>query len=222
LNALPWSFSSLTAFETCARRYYHTRVVRDVLDAPGVEAQWGTEVHKHIEDRLLTGKQLPDNLRSYESFVAPLLTQGDIFVEKQLAVDSAFHPATWKGSSTWARGIVDVGVVSHSGTSAVLLDWKTGKRKPSSDQLMLFAGLAFANYPQLKRVSTAFVWLKDNKVDKEVFTRDDLPRIWGEFVPRVIRLERAYEQANFQPKPSGLCAKWCPVPRSKCVHSGTK
>jgi hypothetical protein len=107
-----------------------------------------------------------------------------------------------------------------NGNKALLLDWKTGKRKFDSSQLKLFAGLAFAHYPQVEIVFTGFVWLKEGKIDKDTFTREDVPAIWQEFVPRVRRLERAYEEDKFPPKPSGLCSKWCPVPNRLCKFSG--
>jgi hypothetical protein len=215
----PWSYSSLTSFETCARRYYHLKVARDVADTKHESAVWGSAVHKHLEDRLRDGTRLPDSISSYESFVAPIARRpGELIVERQFCIGSNLQPTEWSSSNAWCRGIVDVGVVN--GPKALLLDWKSGKRKLESDQLKLFAGLAFSHYPDLKIVFTGFVWLKDGKVDKQKFSREEAPLIWQEFIPRVRRLERAYEESNFPPKPSGLCRNYCPVPRSKCEFSG--
>ena len=215
----PWSYSSLTSFETCAKRYFHLKVAKDVVDTPHESATWGSTVHKHLEDRVKLGTSLPESLQGYERLVAPIISrQGTKLVEQQFAITADLSPTTWMGSDTWCRGIVDVGVLS--GSSAVLLDWKTGRRKPDSDQLKLFAGLAFAHYPEVNTVHTGFVWLKERAIDKQKFTREDVPVIWQTFVPRVRRLERAYEQLNFPPKPSGLCSRWCPVPKSLCEFSG--
>lgn len=221
-KAPSWSFSSLTSFETCAKRYYHIKVAKDVLDVPGDAATWGQQVHKHLEDRALTGTVLPQSLAHLEAVISPVLSApGEPLVEHQMAVTRDLKPTGWFAKDAWCRGIVDLGVVTPSGRSALLLDWKTGKRKPENDQLMLFAGLSFAHRPELMKVQTAFVWLKDGKVDKKQFVRDDVPAIWQHFMPRVLRLERAYTEANFPPSPSGLCRKYCPVPRSKCQFSGT-
>jgi PD-(D/E)XK nuclease superfamily len=217
----PWSYSGLTSFETCAKRYYHIKVARDVKDAPGEAALWGSIVHKHLEDRVRDGTQLPSSIAGYESLVAPLLaTTGTLLIEQQMAVDIALQPVEWDSPEAWCRGIVDLGLITSSGTQAMLLDWKTGKRKPDSDQLMLFAGLAFSHFPKLQQVQTSFIWLKDKKIDKQSFSRSDLPDIWQRFLPRVSRLVRAYVTASFPPKPSGLCAKYCPVGRSQCTFSG--
>lgn len=216
-----WSFSSLTSFETCPKRYFHIKVAKDVVDVPGDAATWGQQVHKHLEDRAADKTPLPESLGHLETIIAPVLAKpGTLLVEHQMAITKDLKPTEWFSPDAWCRGIVDLGVVTPSGTSALLLDWKTGKRKPDNDQLMLFAALSFAHRHDLQEARTAFVWLKEGKVDKKKFVRGDIPAIWQHFVPRVKRMERAYTEAQFAPKPSGLCAKYCPVPRSKCQFSG--
>lgn len=215
----PWSYSGLTSFETCPKRYFHIKVAKDVMDSPGEAAIWGSTVHKHLEDRVRDGIPLPQSIAGYERLAVPIVAHvGQKLVEQQMAVDVNLTPVDWTSDMAWCRGIVDVGVLT--GKRVVLLDWKTGKRKADSDQLKLFAGLAFAHYPQLEVAVTGFVWLKAGVVDKQRFERSQVPFIWQEFLPRVQRLERAYGEDKFPPKPSGLCSKWCPVPRHKCEFSG--
>ena len=97
----------------------------------------------------------------------------------------------------------------------MVLDYKTGKRKPS-EQLDLYAAYIFAHYPEVEDVKTIFVWLKEQKTDKKRFNRDELPIIWREFIPKVARLESAYNRDSWPAKPSGLCNGWCPV--KTCQH----
>ena len=218
-KAPPWSFSSLTAFETCPRRYYHLKVVKDTTDPPNEATAWGKTVHKHMEDRVSHGAPLPTVISSYEKMAAMIAdSPGEKLVEQQLAVDANLQPTEWMSPTAWCRGIVDVGVLTTK--HVVLLDWKTGKRKPQSDQLKLFAGLAFSHYPSVSTAATGFVWLKEKRVDKALFHRTNVSVIWLQFEPRVQRLERAYNDNKFPPKPSGLCNKWCPVPHRKCEFSG--
>lgn len=221
LKAPAWSYSALTSFETCAKRYYHIKVAKDVQDAPGEAAMWGSTVHKYLEDRVRDGTPLPVTVAGYEGLVAPIVNSGGTkLVEQQMAVTAELKPTDWTAPDAWCRGIVDVGVMSASQDRALLLDWKTGKRKSDNDQLMLFAGLAFSHYPNLQVVQTGFVWLKENKIDKQTFKREDVPIIWNNFVPRVMRFEGAYTKASFPPKPSGLCRNYCPVPKHQCEFSG--
>lgn len=87
----------------------------------------------------------------------------------------------------------------------------TGKRKPDSDQLMLFAALIFAHYEFIDRTDTAFIWVKDKKTDKESFTRDQEKDIWDHFYGKLARLEQSLVKDTWKKNPSGLCKGWCPV-----------
>ena len=215
----PWSYSALTAFETCPRRYELTRVTKEVVEKQTEATLWGNKVHKALEDFANGAKPLPDDLKRYEKYVKKIFTyEGKRVVEQRMAIDKNFRPTKWMAKDVWCRGIIDIGVVGSD--VAYLLDWKTGKRKPDSDQLKLFAALAFAHYPWVDKIVTGFIWLKDLQFDKEVFTRDQIPDIWDEFFPRLKRLEQAYTNDKWIAKPSGLCKNWCPVGRSLCEFCG--
>jgi len=215
----PWSYSALTAFETCPRRYQLTRVTKEVVEKQTEATMWGNKVHKSLE-LFAKGKQaLPPDLAKYEKYVRKIQSrEGKRVVEEKMALNTSFRPTTWFAKDVWVRGIIDIGVVGSE--TAYLLDWKTGKRKPDSDQLKLFAALAFAHYPWVDKVVTGFIWLKDAKFDKESFTREQLPEIWNEFLPRLQRLEHAFQEDKWVPKPSGLCKNWCPVGQRLCEFCG--
>jgi hypothetical protein len=218
----PWSYSSLTAFETCPRRYYLTRVSKQVTEPPSEAIVWGNEVHKALELRIAEDKPLPNHLTGYEGIVTKILSKpaDQVLTEQQLAVTSSFEPADWWGQDTWCRGVIDLAIVN--GSTAVLLDWKTGKIKPDSDQLKLFAALIMAHNPEVTKAKTGFVWLKHGKITAEKYTREDIPAIWQQFSPRVRRLELAFESDKWMAKPSGLCRAWCPVGRSNCEFCGQR
>jgi hypothetical protein len=86
--------------------------------------------------------------------------------------------------------------------------------------MKLFAAATFAAFPYLERVKTAYIWLAHNQIDSKDYVKEDVPGIWQEFTPRVIRLVKALDDDKFPPKPSGLCRAHCPVPKSKCEFSG--
>lgn len=208
MKAPPWSYSSLTSFETCPYKYYKTRVAKDVKEPEGEAAKWGTEVHKHLELRVKDETPLPDALQYLEPIVGKVIqSPGTKYTEQQLALDRDYSPVSWYDANAWARAIIDLTIIN--GNKAVTLDWKTGKRKPGSDQLKMSAGLLFHHYPEVEVVNTGFVWIKEKKVDKEQYTREDIPVIWQEFLPRVARVDKAFESDRWQKKPSGLCKAWC-------------
>ena len=220
-NMPPWSYSALTAYETCPRRYYLTRVAKEVVEPPTEATIWGNRVHSAIEDYIKSGKPIPTGMEKWGQMAEQFkgVKDGEVFAEMKLAITSDFIPTEWESSDAWCRSIVDAGVIRSTKISAV--DWKTGKRKRDSTQLKLFAGMLFAHYKGVEVITTGFVWLKENKVDKERFTRNDIPEIWGEFLPRVGRLEHAYRDSAWEPRPSGLCKKWCPVGKHKCSFCGS-
>lgn len=202
-----WTYSSLDKFQTCPRQYYHVRVKRDVKEPPTEATIWGEKVHSAMEYRLKDGTPLPEGMTQWEGLAKKLAAlPGEKFCEVEMAVTADFQPAPW--SAAWSRGIADLLIID--GDRAVNLDYKTGKRK-LTHQLMLYAGYTFALHPQVNEVETGFIWLKDKKIDKETFTRGDIPRIWNTFLPAVRKLETAYERDAWPCRPSGLCKGWCPV-----------
>ena len=218
-HVLPWSYSSLTAFETCPRRYKLTRLEKKVVEPQTEATTHGNEVHKALELATKGEKPLPDKYKQYIPIVDRLKAKpGKKLIEWKFGLTASYKPTTFFASDVWCRGVIDYGVVTT--TAACLLDHKTGKPKPDADQLKLFAGVAMATYPYVENVSTGYLWLAYNKTTSENFTRADIPEIWQEFGGRVARMEHAYKNDDFPPKPSGLCKSWCPCPRSMCEFSG--
>lgn len=202
-----WTYSQLDKFETCPRQFYHVRVKKDVVEPPTEHTIWGEKVHTALEHRVMVGTPLPDGMRHWESLAAKIANMpGNKMCEQKMALDANFEPTEW--SAAWSRGIADV-LVTHN-DKAVVMDYKTGKRK-LTDQLTLYAAYTFAYHPEVQHVTTGFVWLKDKKIDREQFTREDIPKIWQSFLPRVRKLELAYEKDAWPCRPSGLCKGWCPV-----------
>ncbi len=202
-----WTFSQLEKFETCPKQFYHVRVAKDVIEPQTEATLWGSKVHTAMEDRIRDGTPLPEGMEQWEGFAKKICAMpGEKLAEEKMALDKSFQPADW--DNAWTRGIADM-LIIH-GNKAATLDYKTGKRK-LTHQLMLYAAYTFAYYPEVDTVTTGFVWLRDKKIDRETFTRADIPTIWGTFLPKVRKLEAAYEKDKWMARPSGLCNGWCPV-----------
>lgn len=212
-----WSYTALTGFETCPYRYYRTRVTKDVTEPQTEALRWGNEVHKALEQHAKTDAPLPTGMDQAGGIIQKLKQRpGELIVEQQIALDANLQPCDWFAKNTWLRGVVDFGLVGAR--NAVALDWKTGKMKPDSEQLKLFAALLLHAYTQVQKVVTGFVWLRDKKITKQTYTRHDLGEIWGIFMPRVKRLEQAFADDKWPKRPSGLCRNYCPV--AACEHNG--
>ena len=222
MKPVAWSYSALDAFETCPRRYYLTRVSKQVKEPQTDATQWGLRVHKALEVRVDKGIPLPETLKQYEPVAASIVAHREkgavIRCEQKLSLSKSFKPTTWFEQTTWVRAVVDVSI--ERGNKAVVLDYKTGKQKEDSAQLRLSAAVVFAHKPAIEKITCGFLWLKDGANTTETFTREQVPDIWNEFLPRVQRLESAMEKQQFPPRPSGLCRAWCPVGRKLCEHCG--
>lgn len=202
-----WTYSQLDTFETCPRKFYHTKVKKDVVEPPTVHTEWGTRVHTAFEEFMLNGTPLPEGMTQWQTLANKIAAlPGQKLTEYKYALDRNFQPTDWKGS--WTRGIADL-VVIHK-DKAVVMDYKTGKRKPT-EQLDLYATYIFAHHPEVSVVNTGFVWLKEKRFDWGKVPREQLPVVWQGFLPRVAKLESAYERDRWPAKTSGLCNGWCPV-----------
>lgn len=207
MNMPPWTYSQLESFETCPKKHYHLKVARDVVEPPSPHAEWGTRVHTAFEDAVQKQQILPEGMTQWQSLANKIARlPGEKFPEIKLAIDSSFKPADWKNA--WSRGIADLLVVC--GKKAAVIDYKTGKRKPS-EQLDLYANYVFHHYPEVEKVTTCYVWLKERKIDRKSISRASLPVTWQSLLPRVRKLESAYERDSWPARPSGLCNGWCPV-----------
>jgi hypothetical protein len=219
----PWTYSQLDSFENCPKKFYHLKVARDVVEPPTVHTEWGTRVHTALEDYVKDGTPLPEGMTQWDGIAAKLKAlPGEKHTEIQFAIDANFQPCAWKGS--WSRGIADLLVIYKD--KALVADYKTGKRKPT-EQLDLYANYVFHHYPEVNTVTTGFIWLKEKKVDwnsgrpgKQPITRGEVPFVWAEFLPRVRKLESAYERDKWPAKTSGLCKAWCPV--LSCEFNGKR
>ena len=65
----PWSYSALTSYETCPKRYQLTRVTKQVIEKQTEATVWGNEVHKALELFAKGQKPLPETMEEYGRYV---------------------------------------------------------------------------------------------------------------------------------------------------------
>lgn len=211
-----WTYSQLESFETCPKKHYHLKVARDVTEPPSPHQEWGTRVHSAFEDAINKDHPLPEGMRQWQALADKLRAiEGDKLTEQKFAIDRNFQPTGWK--TAWSRGIADLVILR--GTQAAVLDFKTGKRKPS-EQLDLYANYAYHHYPNVTSVRVGYVWLKDRRIDWKSTTADSVSTTWQTLLPRVRKLESAFERDSWPARPSGLCRGWCPV--TSCSFNSKK
>lgn len=217
-----WSYSALTSWESCPHKHAETKFKKRWPDEKGPAALWGTTVHEAFENRLKYKTPLPTWGDKWEPLVQRIeRANGTVQVEHKIALNSRFQPCDFfKGPDVWVRAVADVAVLNLQAKTLYTLDWKTGNFKPDTDQLRLSAAINLAHHPHLERATIQYAWLKDGRTTTETLTRDDIPGVWNDFLPRVERMKIGIEAERFDKKPNGLCRQYCPV--LSCEFNGRK
>jgi CRISPR/Cas system-associated exonuclease Cas4 (RecB family) len=219
-GATPWSYSSLTAYETCPKRFYLTRVTKQASEKQTEATIHGNQVHKALENYVSNAAPLPEKYEQYRAVVDRLKTaEGKKVTECKFGLTKALAPTGFFDKNVWCRGVLDIGILKEK--EVIILDYKTGKRKLDGDQLRMFAGAAMAMWPYAEKVKTGYLWLQTGQMDTEEFTPEDKPKIFQDFAARVHRMETSESNDDWPAKPSGLCKNWCPVGRTLCNHCGS-
>lgn len=213
-----WSYSRLKNFEACPKKHYEVDIIKRVTEAESEQLRWGNRVHDAFAKRL--GEQraaLPKGMERFEHWADKLVTPpGNIFVENKLALTRDFAACGFFDDGVWFRAVGDA--IKINGSVALIVDWKTGKIVEDSVQLALSAACVFAKYPEVKKVRSRFVWLKENAKTDQDFVPEDMPGLWKALWPRIEALEHAHNTTSYPALPGGLCRNWCPV--RSCPHNG--
>lgn len=215
---LSHSYSSIKLFENCPYRYFRQRIVKDVKDEGGDASKAGERIHKMMEDRLKDKTPLPEEAASHENLcqaVEVMSKNNTLLVEAELVLDENLKPTEWWAPNAWLRSKLDVLVLA--GSTAVVLDWKTGRRRADPFQMELSAVQVFRHYPDVEKVRTSLVWMKSKEMDTKTYPRKESNAIWADVIARIRRIYDAYDDEFWPAKPSGLC-NYCPV-RPTCEHA---
>jgi hypothetical protein len=76
----------------------------------------------------------------------------------------------------------------------------------------------FLHFPEVKHVRGGLVFVVSNNLIKETYAESDAQGLWAKWVGRVEAMKTAVRENVWNPKPSGLCKRHCPV--TACVHNG--
>lgn len=217
-KAFSWSYSRLKNFEACPKKHYEVDIRKSIKEEESEQLHWGNLVHDALAARCGDKRvPLPPQMQRYEEWALKMITSpGNILVEQKLSITKEFGDCGYFDANTWFRAKGDL--IKLVPPVALIVDWKTGKIVEDSVQLALSAACVFARYPEIKKIRSCFVWLKDNADTVQDFTPEDMPAMWKGLWPRIEALEQAHNTTTYQAKPGGLCRNYCPV--KECPHWG--
>jgi len=219
LNKYTWSYSSISLFQQCPRKYYRLRVLKDVTEPHAAHLDYGKEVHKAAEDYVCNDKSLDPR---YE-FLKPTLEAfkslpGMRLCEYEMGLTKDFEPCGFRDKQVWFRGIADLLIID--GDHAHLVDYKTGKTSQYADtkQLELLALLVFKHFPYVKTIKAGLVFVVAEDLVKAAFETENQDRAWAKWLPEIQRLESAMTTNVWNARPNFTCRKHCAV--LDCEHNG--
>lgn len=214
MKPFAWSYSALTRFENCPKQYWHLNVRKDFKDEDSEFAHEGKLIHDAMHNRLCRDTPLPMTVRYLEPIAKRFDgVKGERSGELKLALNRDFEPVEFFAPDVWVRAVVDFLIVKKS--TALMFDWKTGKKKPDFTQLGLSAAVLARWMPEIELFKTAYVWTKSKEVSPKNFTISKLQDVWNELLPRVAKMEEARKTTTFPAQESGLC-RYCVV--NTCPH----
>ena len=207
-----WSMSRLFEFESCPYAVYLGKVEK--MPSPsGSAAERGTKIHDHIE-MYIRGEHT-DVIKEMRGFIKLIDLMRDEYVEARCEVegDWAFtrdwQVTEWSAKDAWARMKLD-GLLHESATSAVIVDWKTGRKfgneMKHNQQGMGYAIGSFRRYPELESVAVKFAYLDQNDELTGHYTRKQAELLEPGLTLRADKMTTCTE---FEPKPSFHACRWC-------------
>ena len=201
-------------YEHCPKKYYHLHVAKDVKDGDSEWAADGKFIHDALKTRVINNKPLPLNLRHYEKIAAKFAaTPGEKHGEMKLALTREFEPCDYFAPDVFVRVVIDLTIIKD--TTAIVVDWKTGKVKDDPTQMALNAAVLSRWMPEIDLFKTVFVWLKSSNLTPKNYSISMFTAVWNDLLPRVAKIEAARKITNFPARPGPLCG-WCPV--KSCPH----
>mgnify|MGYP003652135859 CR=1 FL=1 len=214
-----WSFSRIKAFDTCPKQFYHTSVLKQFPYVESDAMRYGTEFHKAAEDFIRDGTPVPERFAFSQPVLDSLAAKpGRKLCEYKFGLTAALEPCDFFAKDVWFRGIVDLIIID--GDVATIIDYKTGKSAKYAErgQLELMALAMFKHFPEIKVVRGGLLFVIANEMVKAKYDIEGESALWKKWLTEYAKMEKAFEVDVWNPRPSGLCKRHCPV--QECVHNG--
>lgn len=216
---MKWSYSSISLFQQCPRKYYHLKVVKDVVEPESEAMLYGTLVHKAAEDYISEGVPVPEKF----AYITPALDMlkkipGTKLCEYKMGLTEDLKPCDFFWDTVWFRGVADLLILN--GDLAHIVDYKTGKSSQYADvkQLELMALAVFKHFPQITKVKAGLAFLVAEDLVTASFKKESESEAWLKWIQETDRLQASYDNDVWNAKPNFTCRKFCAV--LDCEHNG--
>lgn len=214
-----WSYSSIKIYDQCPKKFYHLRVAKDVTEPPTDAILYGKEFHSAAEHYVRDDVPIPPQFSFVKSTLDSLKQlEGIKHCEFEMGLTENLEPCGFKDPKVWWRGIADLLIIN--GDEARCVDYKTGKsaKYADTDQLELMALAIFKFFPEVKKVKGGLLFVISKNFIKDSYDAEKQDKMWVKWIAEHNRMKFSYANNVWNPRPSGLCKKYCPV--IECAHNG--
>ena len=216
-----WSYSSLSLFQQCPKKYYHLRVVKDHKEPETDALMYGKQLHEAAE--FYIGKEIPlppqfSFIKNSLDLLKALGEGGEFMCEYRMGLTRDLEPCDFFSKDVWWRGVADLVIIKDE--KAYLVDYKTGKSSRYADtkQLEILSLALFKHRPEIKLVKAGLLFLVANDFVKVNYEGSQQAEPWVKWLNETKQLEAAYENDVWNPKPNFSCRQYCAV--VNCIHNG--
>lgn len=204
-----FSYSRLNAYEQCPKKFHAISVAKTIKEEETSMMSYGTELHKAFADFFKDGKKLPLHMQQYTKLLTQIkAAPGTFITEQQLAINDKYEATGWFDKDVYCRIISDLTILNDK--VAVMIDHKTGKISSDFMQLKLAAAVMFLLVPELEKIVMCYLWTKTKEITRQTMTRDEMPGVWNDLLPRIQRYQDAHVSQDWPARPSYLC-RYCPI-----------
>lgn len=221
-----WSYSSLTLYDLCPKKYYHTRVAKDIKEPQTEAILYGNELHKAAELHIKDDAPLPGKFKFMQSYMDKVKAiPGNKLTEHKLGLridNGKIVPCGFFDREVWYRGVIDLISLDNNRSRAVVLDYKTSKNSKYADdlQLDLMASLAFHHFPHIHKIRAGLMFVVAKDFIKCDYETQHKLTVFSKVDNILQRREKAYETGVFNAKENFSCRNWCEV--LSCPHNGRR
>lgn len=218
-----WSYSSISLYKQCPRKYYRLRITKDIKEDEAEHLLYGNAVHKAAEEYGRDGVTIPEKYAYIKPYVDMLVeAPGDKYYEYKMGLTEDLRPCDFLAPDVWWRGIADVLIVRPEEKYALLADYKTGKsaRYADTQQLELLSLAVFAHFPEVDAIDAGLVFVVSKEFVGCSIERGRSESLWKRWKKEIDRLDFSVENDVWNPVPNFTCRKFCPV--TDCEHNGRR
>jgi hypothetical protein len=218
-----FSYSSLSDFNLCPRKFYRTRVAKDVSEPERDHLVYGKEAHEAAEHYGRDGTPMPRKYKYIEPYVDSLVKDqpGEHLFEHKMALTEKLEVCDFGDTKrAWVRGIADYIRLSPDRKNALLVDYKTGKSQyADTKQLQLLSLMLFNHVKELDEIRGGLLFVIPGELVDATFIRDKEEEYWAPWRADVKRLHASFEADTWNPKSNFTCKNFCPV--TDCEYNGS-